>query len=106
MCSPYRAQRFSHSDSLRQPVNVPVDNGNLGHLAGGAALSQRPHIPDNALLLRLTGYLVVDVRETIGPGIDAAIREEHPIRVHGVHGDKVLGGAGALKVVRFPVAGL
>lgn len=48
---------------------------------------------------------IIDIRETVGPGIDAAIGEEHPIRIYGVHGDKVLGGAGTLEVVLFPVAG-
>lgn len=48
---------------------------------------------------------IIDIRETVGPGIDAAIGEEHPIRIYGVHGDKVLGGAGTLEVVFLPVAG-
>ena len=85
---------------------MPVDDGDLRHLAGSTAFRQGPHIPDDALLLRLTGNLIVDVGEAVTLGVEIAVTEEHPIRVHGVHGDKVLGGAGTLEVVFLPVSGL
>lgn len=86
-------------------VDVAVHEGHLRQLSKGALLGHGFHSADNALLFLILKSVIVDVRKPVALRVDTAVREEHPVRVHGVYRDKVLGGAGPLKVILFTVPG-